>query len=63
VSEPRDTAIRQGGEERPAASAATAQTALAASAAEAMDDTEANPAQRPRRRRPVVVRPNFRREI
>jgi hypothetical protein len=63
VSEPRETAIRQGGEERPAASAATAQTALAASAAEAMDDTEANPAQRPRRRRPVVVRPNFRREI
>jgi hypothetical protein len=63
VSEPRDAAARQGGEERPAASAAAAQTALAASAAEAMDDTEANPAQRPRRRRPVVVRPNFRREI
>lgn len=63
VSETRDAANRQGGEERPAASAAAAQTALAASAAEAMDDTEANPAQRPRRRRPVVVRPNFRREI
>lgn len=63
VSEQSEAAMRQGGEERPAPSAAPAQTALAASAAAAADDAEANPEQRPRRRRPVVVRPNFRREI
>lgn len=50
-------------EAKPAAKLAAAQPGLAASSAEVLDEVDANAAQRPRRRRPVVVRPNFRREI
>ncbi|WP_417414553.1 hypothetical protein [Hoeflea sp.] len=62
--EPHEAAVGIGGEAGPATvKTAAAQPGTAASASEALDDAEANPAQRPRRRRPVVVRPNFRREI
>lgn len=50
-------------EAKPAAKLAAAQPGLAASSAEVLDEVDANATQRPRRRRPVVVRPNFRREI
>ncbi|WP_417432942.1 hypothetical protein [Hoeflea sp.] len=62
--EPHEAAVGIGGETGPATvKTAAAQPGTATSASEALDDAEANPAQRPRRRRPVVVRPNFRREI
>ncbi|MEM5493349.1 hypothetical protein [Hoeflea sp. AS16] len=62
--EPHEAAVGIGGESGQATvKTAAAQPGTAASASEALDDAEANPAQRPRRRRPVVVRPNFRREI
>jgi hypothetical protein len=50
-------------EDKPAAKLAAAQPGLTASSAEVLDEVDANATQRPRRRRPVVVRPNFRREI
>ena len=60
---PGEAAVRIGGEDRPAAKTVAAQPGAAASGSEVFDQAEANAAQRPRRRRPVVVRPNFRREI
>jgi len=64
TAEQGEAALRKSTEDRPAGkSTATTQQGVAASGSEALDDAEANPAQRPRRRRPVVVRPNFRREI
>ena len=59
-----EAVARSAGEDRPAGKLAAAQPAgLTAANSEVLDDAEANAAQRPRRRRPVVVRPNFRREI
>ena len=63
AAERSEAALRTSAEDRPVGKGANAQPGVAASSAEALDDAEANPTQRPRRRRPVVVRPNFRREI
>ena len=63
VAVPGEAAVRIGGEDRPAGKTIAAQPGVAASGSEAFDQADANAAQRPRRRRPVVVRPNFRREI
>ena len=62
--EVREPAASSAEEKRPMPKTASVSSGSgASSAAEALDDAEANPALRPRRRRPVVVRPNFRREI
>ena len=63
VAVPGEAAVRNTAEDKPAAKLAAAQPGLAASSAEVPDEGDANATQRPRRRRPVVVRPNFRREI
>ncbi|MGJ8569365.1 MAG: hypothetical protein ACSHXI_01545 [Hoeflea sp.] len=61
---PGDAAVRNTAEDRPTGKHAASQPGgLAASSAEVLDEVDANATQRPRRRRPVVVRPNFRREI
>jgi len=64
VAEPQgETVAGSFAEDKPAARPAPAQPGLAAAQAEPLEEAEANSTQRPRRRRPVVVRPNFRREI
>ena len=61
---PGEAVVRATTEDRPAGKLAAAQPAdPAAASSEALADADANATQRPRRRRPVVVRPNFRREI
>ncbi len=63
VAEPREAVVRSATEDRPAGKPSAVQAAIVASNPEVADDAADNAAQRPRRRRPVVVRPNFRREI
>lgn len=64
VTVPGEAVVRAATEDRPAGKPGAAPTAgLAAAGSEALADVDANATQRPRRRRPVVVRPNFRREI
>ncbi|MEM5471102.1 hypothetical protein WNZ14_05130 [Hoeflea sp. AS60] len=64
ATEPREMTVRTGTEDRPAGKSTAAPAGIVASGPEdAVDDVTENTAQRPRRRRPVVVRPNFRREI
>ena len=61
---PVEAAARSATEDRPAGKLAAAQpSGLTATNSEVLADVEADATQRPRRRRPVVVRPNFRREI
>ncbi|SOE17209.1 hypothetical protein SAMN05877838_2102 [Hoeflea halophila] len=64
VAEPQgETATGSSNEDKPVARPVPAQHGLAAAQAEQLEEAEANSTQRPRRRRPVVVRPNFRREL
>lgn len=63
AAEPRDPSLRKSGDDKPAGRNVAPQGSMVAAISEAAEDAEADAAQRPRRRRPVVVRPNFRREI
>jgi len=60
---PGEAAAARGGSDKPAGQKIAQQGGMTAAAAEEIEGAEANAQQRPRRRRPVVVRPNFRREI
>jgi len=63
TAEPRETAAKKGSVDRPVGQNPAPQSGVDLTGPEVIEGAEASEQQRPRRRRPVVVRPNFRREI
>ncbi|MDF1610330.1 hypothetical protein PZ897_19285 [Hoeflea sp. YIM 152468] len=63
AAEPSQKPLSKGGDDKIAAKAAASRDNPDAAARELLEEDAVDPSHRPRRRRPVVVRPNFRREI